>query len=232
MLHNFHYIPSRGRRYSRTQSCKCVQKKIPNPIVVNLTKTREEKKTFLWSISSYLWPNLCFQMLISGMAVTEYKMQLKDTGFSYAVPDTFTWGLIQTPSSKTFMWSRTHGFHSHRFIPLLCVLNRSLVLSSVGSPIPLLKLSHGALLRLGLIPSVASSTGAAHYPSVVFLRPSFVAQPMLVHVPCVPAYTEKKTWCWTKSPEMVLILWLLSRSHTSVTLLLLTSKANRINLKS
>lgn len=122
-------------------------------------------------------------------------MQLKDTGFSYAVSDTFTWGLIQTPSSKTFMWSRTHGSHSHRFIPVLCVLNRSLVLSSVGSPIPLLTLSHGALLREGLNPSVASSTGAAHYPSVVFLlsmRPSFAAQPMFIHVPVVYQHTLRK----------------------------------------
>lgn len=118
---------------------------------------RKKREKSLWSISSYLWLNLCFQIqtgvrLISGMAVTECKMQLKDTGFSYAAPDTFTWGLIQTPSSKTLMWSRTHGFHSHRFIPLLCVLNRSLVLSSVGSPIPLLILSHGALLPVDLIP--------------------------------------------------------------------------------
>lgn len=90
------------------------------------------------------------------------------------------------------MWSRTHGSHSHRFIPLLCVLNRSLVLSSVGSPIPLQTLSHGALLRVGLIPSVACSTAAAHYPSVVFLllmRPSFAAQPMFLHVPVVYQHT-------------------------------------------
>lgn len=90
------------------------------------------------------------------------------------------------------MWSRTHGFYSHRFIPLFCVLNRSLVLSSVGSPIPLLTLSHGALLRLGLISSVASSTGAVYYPTVVFLSPmthSITAQPMFLHVPVVYQHT-------------------------------------------
>lgn len=163
-------------------------------------KEKWEKK--VWSTSSYLWLNLCFQIrtgvrLISGMAVTEYKMQLRDTGFSYTIPDTFTWSLIQTPTSKTFMWSRTHGSHSHRFIPLLCVLNRSSVLSSVGSPIPLLTLSHGALLRVGLNPFVACSSGVAHYPSVVFLsfiRPSFTAQPMFLHVPVVYQCSERVIW--------------------------------------
>lgn len=195
---HFSLCTQQGQDTSKTQKCKC-------PIEENSKSDGAKSDYFLaqwwgknegkklWSISSYLWLNLCFQIwagvrLISGMAVTEYKMQLKDTGFSYAVPDTFTWGLIQTPSSKTFIWSRTHGSHSHCFIPLLCVLNRSLVLSSVGSPIPLLTLSHGALLLVGLIPSVASSTGAAYYSSVVFLsllRPSLRAQTMFLHVPDV-----------------------------------------------
>lgn len=169
---------------------------------------KNEKKT-LWSISSYLWLNLCFQIqagvwLISGMAVTEYKMQLKETDFSYAVPDTFTWGLIWTPSSKTFMWSRTHGSYSHRFIPFFCVLNRLSVLSSVGSPIPLLTLIHGALLRLGLISSVASSTGAAHYPSVVFLSPMSQLNPcsFTCHL-CTSTHWAEDLISWNCPPHMV-----------------------------
>lgn len=201
----FSLCTQQGQDTSKTQSSKCATEEnsksngAKSSYFLGHWWEKNDKKN-LWSISSYLWLNLCFRIqaavwLISGMAVTEYKMQLKDTGFSYAVPDTFTWGLIQTPSSKTFMWSRTHGFHSHRFILLLCVLNRSLVLSSVGSPIPLLTLSHGALLRVGLIPSVASSTGATHYPSVVFLppmRPSFAAQPMFLHVPVVYQHTLRR----------------------------------------
>lgn len=98
--------------------------------------------------------------------------------------------LNPSPSFKTLMWSGTHGSHSHRFILLFCVLNRSSVLSSLGSPIPLLTHSPGALL------------GPAHHPhplscvlplSCLRGPPSRrMAYPMSLHVPVVYPQTPRK----------------------------------------
>lgn len=102
--------------------------------------------------------------------------------------------LNPSPSFKTLMWSGTHGSHSHRFILLFCVLNRSSVLSSLGSPIPLLTHSLGALLGPGTSPP-SSELRAAPLLSLSCLRgpPSRrLAYPMLLHVPVVYPQTWRK----------------------------------------